>query len=82
MRRFTSAAGAAATAAIALSALGNQPTAMAVIAGKTPVVAVKIECPRLVRPKCPKYYAAGCTKHGRGVAFRCCVKMGCVPQPW
>jgi hypothetical protein len=80
MRQFTWAAAAAVTVAIALSALGNQPAALA--ADKTPLVAAKAGCPRLVRPKCPKYYAAACTQHGRGVMARCCVRMGCVPQPW
>jgi len=82
MRRLTWTAAAAATAAIALSALGNQPGALAATAGKNPVMVAAAECPRLVRPKCPKYYAAACTQHGRGVMARCCMRMGCVPQPW
>jgi hypothetical protein len=58
----------------------TKPAALA--ADKTLLVPVKAECPRLVRPKCPKHYAAACTQHGRGVMARCCVRMGCVPRPW
>lgn len=81
MRQLTWTAAAAAAAAIALSVPGNQPAALAATAGECPLVAVKFGCPRIVRPtKCPKYYTVGCTQHGRGVALRCCVRMGCVPQ--
>jgi hypothetical protein len=80
MRRFTWVAAAAATAAIALPALASQPAVLA--ADKTLLVPVKAQCSRLVRPKCPKYYAPACTQHGRGVMARCCVRMGCVPRPW
>lgn len=83
MPRFTWAvpAAATATAVIALSAFGNRPAAVAATADKTPLVVAATGCPRLVRPKCAKYYAAACTQWSHGWAFRCCVRMGCVPQP-
>jgi hypothetical protein len=81
MRRFTWAAAAAATVAITLSTPGSQPAALAASLVKTPLVAARVACPRLLRPKCPKYYVAACTQHGRGVMARCCLRMGCVPQP-
>lgn len=80
MRKFAWTAAAALTVAILLSAQGNEPAALA--ADKSPLVVASAQCPRLVRPKCPKYYAAACTQHGRGVMAKCCVRMGCVPRPW
>jgi hypothetical protein len=79
MRQYTRSAAAAVTVAIALSVPGNQPSALP--GDKTPLVVAATGCPRLVRPKCPKYYTAACTQWSHGWARRCCVKMGCVPQP-
>lgn len=84
MRQFTWAAAAAVTVAIALSAPGNQPAAVAASAGEAPLVLVASGCPRLISPKCPKYYVARCVQWGRGaIAWqkRCCTRMGCVAAP-
>jgi hypothetical protein len=86
MRRFKWVAAAVAAAAIALSALGNQPAGTAASAGEAPVVLAASGCPRLIPPKCPRFYKAACTQWGRGaLAWRpgpkCCTRMGCVPNP-
>jgi hypothetical protein len=84
MRRFTWAAAAAATAAIVVSALPNQPAAVAATAGKGPGVVAPIPCPPIFSPKCQKYYKAVCTQwgvHKGAKPVRCCTKMACVPEP-
>lgn len=75
MRRFTWVAAAAATAAIALPALGNQPAALAASASKKPpphignvhCAAKPAGCPYTTRPTCAKWYAPA----------KCCTRWQC-----
>jgi hypothetical protein len=62
------------TAAIALSAPGSQPAAVAAAPGKP-----HMKCHPVARPTCPRGWTVGCTQWsplGVGLS-RCCVKMGC-----
>ena len=89
MRQFTWAA-AAAAAAFALSALGNQPEATAATtfktppaAGRTPLLLLTASCPPLFPPRCANGYRAHCKRWGmsKGQKPPCrgCSGWQCVP---